>query len=166
MRLRTGVLSSRAVHVIVSIRGEQRILTNSVRKETDQATSNCLQVSNGGRRYDWHVEMDRMRQSLGRAFSRKELTINNHKRQRESAYTRDEMVPWSLEQKRGWCNCWWNLFGQPLPDACRDRGPCFGRSASLSHVSSRRHLTHLTSPNSLTRFFWVILGRREPMRVD
>jgi hypothetical protein len=36
--------------------------------------------------------MGRMRQSLGRAFSRKELTINNHKRQRESAYTRDEMV--------------------------------------------------------------------------
>jgi hypothetical protein len=85
-----------------------------------------------------------MRQSLGREFSRKELTINKHKRHRESAYTRDEMVARAEEVgKAGVQSTDGILFGQPLPDACRDRGPCFGRSASLSHVSSRRHLTHL-----------------------
>lgn len=38
------------------------------------------------------------------------------------------------------------LLDQPLPSARRACGPCFGRSASLSHVSWRRHLTHLNLP--------------------
>jgi hypothetical protein len=113
----------------------------------DQAIQNRLEVSSGGRRFGRHAEMGRMRQSLSsRAFLRKEsgrckVAIKSDSMSRHIAVTR-----WLSEHTYQRMAGFESLLGQALPDACRDRGPCFGRSASLSHVSSRRHLTHLNTP--------------------